>query len=110
MRYEEFYERISRADAEKHSEWIKQVKRDIECDERARHNLSADEWLQAADINDKNAYYALEDKLERLQKEKLKQRLIKKHGNRITKKHVQVAYANYKLRQHRILMKHRKKR
>lgn len=110
MRYEEFYERISRADAEKHGEWIKQAKRDIECDERARHNLSADEWIQAADINDKNANYALDDKLKRLQKEKLKSTLIKKHGNRIKKKHVDVAYANFKQRQHRILMKHRKKR
>ncbi len=107
MRYEEFYERISRADAEKHTELIKQAKRNIECDERARHNLNADEWMLAADINDKNANYALEDKLERLQKAKLKQRLIKKHGRKITNKHVQAAYANYKERQHRIVMKHK---
>ncbi len=110
MRYEEFYERISRADAEKYAERLKQAKRNIECDERARHNLSADEWIQAADINDENAHYALEDRLERLQKEKLKRLLIKKYGNKITNRHVDTAYANYKLRQHRILMKHRKKR
>ncbi len=110
MRYREFYEAICRADAEKYAERLKQAKRNIECDERARHSLNADEWTQVADINDENARHALEDKLERLQLQKLKQNLVKRYGSRIKDKHVDVAYANYKLRQHRILMKHRKKR
>ncbi len=110
MRYREFYaEGISRADAEKYAERLKQAKRNIECDERARHSLNADEWTQVADINDENAFYALDDRLERLQREKLRRHLIKKHGSKITRKHIDGAYDNYKLRQHRILLKHKNK-
>ncbi len=111
MRYREFNERISRADAEIYTARLKLAMRDIKADERARHITRDDDWLLKNDnIDDTNARYALNDRVERLQREKLKRHLIKKHGNKINNRHVDAAYANHKLRQHRILMKHRKKR
>ena len=109
MRCQEIYERISRADAEKHAEWVKQATRDIECDEAARHSMDDDEWLRAGDINDQNSHYAQEDRLERLQKEQLKQILVKKYGTKVSRKDVDAAYDQYKRRQHEILLKNRKK-
>ena len=108
MRYFEFYEGISRPDAEKYTDWLKQAIRDIECDEAARHSMSAEEYLRASDINDKNSFYALEDKLERLQKQQLKQILTKKNGNKVSRKEVEAAYDQYKQRKHETLLKHRK--
>lgn len=109
MRYFEFYEGISRPDAEKYTDWLKQAIRDIECDEAARHSMSAEEYLRASDINDKNSFYALDDKLERLQKQQLKKIITKKNGNNVSRKDVDAAYDQYKRGQHDILMKHRKR-
>ncbi len=110
MRYREFYtEHISRADAEKYSIKLKQAMRDIKADERARHSVRDDDWLHTNDINDMNAHYALEDRLERQQKEKIEQNIKKRFGSKkAADTDIDAVFAYLKNKAYQRLLKHRK--
>lgn len=110
MRHREFCtERISRAEAEKHIEWIKQTKRDIERDEAAPMNMEHDTWLHSDyDVDDMNWRWELEDKTEQNRRENVIPKILKKLGHPSTQKRCEQMDALLKRRQHERLMKHRK--
>jgi hypothetical protein len=113
MRFREFNEQISKADAEAHSERMKQAKQNIKRDEGSRSH-AADEWLksQSADeILSMKWRIPLEAELERLEKWKVEQLLRKQHGAKgATTALINAVYNRLKDNVRQKLLKHRKKR
>jgi hypothetical protein len=113
MRFNEFNEQINKADAEAHSERMKQAKNKIKHDEGGRSH-AADEWLRSQsydEIVSMKWRQPMEAELERLEKWKVEQLLRKQHGAKgATTVLINAVYNRMKDNVRRQFLKHRKKR